>query len=163
VGDGVVEGGEVVYPGICRNKGIPPAPGIGARIRLPDEVQRFTDLRLGPQRQEPQRQCGDLLARDRNGNWTYQFTVTVDDFRHGITLVVRGEDLLSSTGRQLALAQLLGRQEMPLFLHHPNIRNDTGAKLSKRERDLGLREMRARGMSAEAVIAEAARLSGWGT
>jgi glutamyl-tRNA synthetase/glutamyl-Q tRNA(Asp) synthetase len=163
LGDGVVEGRELVYPGICRNKGIPPGPGVGTRIRLPDDAEEFADLRMGPQRQEPQRQCGDLLARDRNGNWTYQFAVTVDDLRHGVTLVIRGEDLLSSTGRQLSLARLLGRADPPVFLHHPIIRNDTGEKLSKRERDLGLREMRARGMSAEDVIAEAGRRSGWGS
>ena len=78
------------------------------RIRLPETEESFEDLRLGPQRQRPQEQCGDLLARDRNGNWTYQFAVTVDDVRHGIDLVVRGEDLLSCTGRQLALARVLG-------------------------------------------------------
>lgn len=161
LGDGVAEGQELVYPGLCRDKGIRPGFGVGTRIRMPDGVERFTDLRLGPQEQEPPQQCGDLLARDRNGNWTYQFAVTVDDFRHGVTLVIRGEDLLSSTGRQLALARLLGRTDMPAFLHHPVIRNDTGEKLSKRERDLGLREMRAGGMTAQEVIAEAAGRSGW--
>jgi glutamyl/glutaminyl-tRNA synthetase len=49
-----------------------------------------------------------LLVRDRKGNWTYQFAVTVDDFLQRITDVIRGEDLLLSTGRQIRLARLLG-------------------------------------------------------
>ena len=161
LGDGFTEGRELTYPGLCRDKGIEPGPGVGVRIRLPETVEHFIDLRLSEQAQRPSQQCGDLLARDRNGNWTYQFAVTIDDLRHGVTLVVRGEDLLSSTGRQLALARLLGRDEMPRFLHHPIIRNDAGEKLSKRERALGLREMRDRGMSPEEIVAQAALLSGW--
>ena len=54
------------------------------------------------------RQCGDLLLRDRDGNWTYQFAVTVDDMLQEITHVIRGEDLRRSTGRQLRLRRMLG-------------------------------------------------------
>ena len=68
--------------------------------------------------QEPSTQCGDLLIRDRLGNWTYQFAVTVDDWLQEIDLVIRGIDLLESTGRQIRLARLLGRQTPPCFLHH---------------------------------------------
>ena len=73
-------------------------------------AERFDDLRLGPQVQDPSRQCGDVLIRDRQGNWTYQFAVTVDDWLQEIDLVIRGEDLLASTGRQIRLAHLLGRR-----------------------------------------------------
>jgi glutamyl-tRNA synthetase/glutamyl-Q tRNA(Asp) synthetase len=160
LGDGLVEGRELRYPGTCREKGIQPGPGTGMRIRLPETEESFEDLRLGPQRQRPQEQCGDLLARDRNGNWTYQFAVTVDDLRHGIDLVVRGEDLLSSTGRQLALARLLGRTAMPRFLHHPLIRTEAGEKLNKRDRPMTLSELRRSGVTASEVIERARRLSG---
>lgn len=159
LGDGLVEGRELRYRGTCREKGIHPGPGVGMRIRLPETEESFEDLRLGPQRQRPQEQCGDLLARDRNGNWTYQFAVTVDDVRHGIDLVVRGEDLLSCTGRQLALARVLGRTVMPRFLHHPLIRNAAGEKLNQRDRPLSLREMRGSGMTAIEVLEQARRLS----
>jgi glutamyl-tRNA synthetase/glutamyl-Q tRNA(Asp) synthetase len=158
-GDGVAEGTELRYPGTCRERGLAPGPGVGVRIRLPETEEAWNDLRLGPNQQQPHRQCGDLLARDRTGNWTYQFAVSVDDLRHGITLVVRGEDLLESTGRQILLARLLGRAEPPQFLHHPIIRNDTGVKLSKKDRARGLREMRAAGMTADEVIAAARRLT----
>lgn len=76
-------------------------------------VERFEDERLGPQTQDPSAQDGDLLVRDRDGNWTYQFAVTVDDWRQDIDLVIGGVDLLPSTGRQLRLARLLGRERLP--------------------------------------------------
>ena len=72
----------------------PSVRGLGVRIQLEPSVERFDDLCHGPQEQRPFEQCGDLLARDREGNWTYQFAVTVDDRQQGITHVIRGDDLL---------------------------------------------------------------------
>lgn len=155
LGDGLVEGRELRYPGTCREKGLSPGPGVGARVVMPDRDVPFEDLALGARRQNPQSQCGDLLARDRNGNWTYQFAVVVDDIRHRITHVVRGADLLESTGRQLALARLLGRPEGPVFLHHPIIQSPEGAKLGKRDGSFALAAMRRTGMTAEEVLREA--------
>ena len=83
--------------------------GLGLRVRLEPTVERFDDWRHGPQEQRPFEQCGDLLVRDREGNWTYQFAAAVDDWQQGVTLVIRGDDLLESTGRQIQLARLLGR------------------------------------------------------
>ncbi len=157
------EGQEVPYPGTCRDRGLPlDTPGAGLRAVMPAGDVSFEDLRLGPQRQDPSRQCGDLLLRDATGNWTYQFAVTVDDLRHGVSLVVRGEDLLASTGRQILLARLLGRGEPAAFLHHPLIRNETGVKLSKRDGAVSLRARREAGATAAAVLEEAARAAGWG-
>ena len=102
---------EPCYPGTCRDRGLVEGPGVGLRVRLEPSVERFVDLRLGPQEQRPSEQCGDLLVRDRDGNWTYQFAAAVDDYVQGVTLVIRGTDLLSSTGRQIQLARLLGRAE----------------------------------------------------
>jgi glutamyl/glutaminyl-tRNA synthetase len=116
----------------------------------------FTDLLLGPQSQQPARQCGDLLVRDRADNWTYQFAVTVNDLDQGIDLVIRGEDLLASTGRQLQLARFLGRPKPPVFLHHPLICRPDRTKLSKANRDSGIRELRDSGMSPSAVLGLAA-------
>jgi len=86
----------------------------------------------------------------------------VDDIRHGITHVIRGADLLQSTGRQLALARLLGRARGPVFLHHPIIHAENGAKLGKRDAAPSLATMRGRGMSGQDVIAEAERLTACG-
>ena len=141
------------YPGTCAAKHLAETPGVSLRIRLDDTIERFTDLRLGPQAQQPSAQCGDLLARDRKGNWTYQFAVAVDDWRQGVTLVVRGEDLLDSTGRQLQLARILGRSEPPAFLHHPLLMRSQGQKLSKSEGATGIRDLRASGCSPVQVFA----------
>jgi glutamyl-tRNA synthetase/glutamyl-Q tRNA(Asp) synthetase len=115
-------------------------------------VERFQDLRLGLQEQQPSEQCGDVVVRDRHGNWTYQFAVVVDDWLQGVNLVIRGEDLLDSTGRQIQLARLVGRDELPAFLHHELLMKTAIQKLSKSDGDTGVRDLRAKGWSAEQVI-----------
>jgi len=154
---------ELRYPGTCAGRGLAEGPAVGLRVRLVPSVERFVDLRLGPQEQRPSAQCGDLLARDRDGNWTYQFAATVDDHVQGVTLVIRGVDLLASTGRQIQLARLLGRAEPPEFLHHPLILKSAAnggvggprQKLSKSDGDTGIRELRARGWTPAQVIERA--------
>jgi glutamyl/glutaminyl-tRNA synthetase len=148
------------YPGACRDKQLPEAPGLGLRVRLDPSVERFDDLRLGPQEQRPSEQCGDLLTRDREGNWTYQFAAVVDDWLHGVTLVVRGEDLLESTGRQIQLGRLLGRRRPPAFFHHALLMKTPTQKLSKSDGDTGVRDLRAKGWSVGDVIGRAAKLAG---
>ena len=148
------------YPGTCRDRRLEEIAGRGVRVRLEPSVERFVDLRHGSQEQQPSEQCGDLLAIDRAGNWTYQFAVTVDDLQQGVTLVIRGDDLLDSTGRQLQLARLLGREEPPRFLHHPLIMKSAEQKLSKSDGDTGIRELRARGWTPARVIGHAAALAG---
>ena len=152
--------GELKYPGTCRARGLPLARGAGLRLRLEAGVEHFEDALMGEQAQDPSAQTGDLLIRDRLGGWTYQFAVTVDDFEQQVHLVIRGADLLASTGRQIRLARLLGRPEPPVFLHHPLLYADTGVKLSKSNRDTGVRELRAQGLSAEDVLGLAAARAG---
>lgn len=155
------ERGEIRYPGTCRTRGLEPGPGRGLRVVLPDHAVQFEDLRHGPVTQHPAVQCGDLLLRDRNGNWTYQLCVTADDLRQGVTLVVRGDDLLESTGRQILLRRLLGGGAPPAFLHHPLIEGAVpGVKLSKRDRAAGLAVLRDAGRSPASVLGEAAFLTG---
>jgi len=121
---------------------------------------RFEDLALGPQQQIPSHDCGDVLVRDRLGHPTYQFAVVVDDLNQGIDVVIRGEDLLASTGRQIMLAKSLGRGTPPLFYHHALIRHADGRKLSKAAHDTSLRELRASGADADSLIGEAAKRAG---
>jgi glutamyl-tRNA synthetase/glutamyl-Q tRNA(Asp) synthetase len=144
------------YPGRCRDRGLSPAGGHGLRVVIPPGTETFDDLLCGPQSQSPAEQCGDLLIRDRDGHWTYQFAVTVDDQAQEVDLVIRGRDLLSSTGRQIRLARLLGRASPPRFLHHPLVMKSSDEKLSKADRDTGIRELRRAGVSADAVIGRAA-------
>ena len=146
---------ELRYPGTCRDRALADLPGCGVRVRLEPTIERFVDLRHGLQEQRPSEQCGDLLVRDRDGNWTYQFAATVDAGVPGVTLVVRGDDLLASTGRQIQLARLLGRAEPPQFLHHPLIMKTADQKLSKSDRDTGIRELRAAGWTPAQVIERA--------
>ena len=153
---------ELFYPGTCRDKGLAEGPGRGLRVRLPRSEEHFDDLLLGPQTQTPSDQCGDLLVRDRNGFWTYQFAATVDDMAQGITLVIRGGDLLQSTGRQIQLARMLGRAAPPQFLHHPLVMKSPTQKVSKSDGDTGIRELRTAGVTADAVL-EMARHEGFGT
>jgi len=151
-------GSDLRYDGHCRERGLPVRKGNGLRVKIEPGVEEFQDLRLGPGRQEPALQCGDLLLRDRLGNWTYQHCVVVDDLEQGIDLVIRGEDLLASTGRQWRLARMLGRERPPALLHHRLIHKPSGAKLSKAEGDTGIRDLRRDGMSREALLGRAA----WG-
>lgn len=137
--DGV---GERPYPGTCRDRGLPLHEGVGWRVPMDDEP------------------AGDPLVRDREGQWTYQFAVVVDDLRHGVNLVIRGEDLQSSTGRQIRLAELLGRALPPVYLHHPLIVDGQGEKLSKRTGATPIRDLRRRGRSPEEVLGEAAWRAG---
>jgi glutamyl-tRNA synthetase/glutamyl-Q tRNA(Asp) synthetase len=146
------------YPGTCANKQLPESAGLALRVRLPRSEVRFDDVLQGPQRQVPADQCGDLVVRDRHGFWTYQFACTVDDIEQGVTLVIRGLDLLASTGRQIQLAWMLGRPDMPRFMHHRLVMKSPTQKLSKSDHDTGIREMRAVSMSAAEVLAIARRL-----
>lgn len=146
-------------PGGCRARGVPVAPGAGLRVALGSGEESWHDMRLGPRIDAPDCE-GDLLARDRHGNWTYPFCVVVDDLRQGIDLVVRGEDLLDATARQIRLGRLVGRARPPAFYHHPLIRKPNGSKLSKSDGDTGVRDLRERGHSPAVVIGEAAAAVG---
>ena len=151
---------ETRYDGRCRTRQLATAAGRGVRVAIEAGVEQFTDAILGEQKQNPSVQCGDLLVRDRLGHWTYQFTVTVDDLEQNVNLVIRGQDLLDSTGRQIRLARMLGRKNAPAFLHHALIRSPSGAKLSKANRDTGIRDLRAANWSPESVLGQAAHLTG---
>lgn len=152
--------GDGPYSGRCRERGFSLAEGVGWRVRLDPDEEVFDDGLLGVQRQVPLAQCGDVLVRDRLGNWTYQWVASVDDTVQGITLVVRGRDLVDSTGRQIQLARLIGRATPPVFVHHPLIMKSPTQKLSKSDGDSGIRDLRAAGWTAARVIGHAAHRVG---
>ncbi len=155
------EGDEQRYPGTCRDRRIDPSSTTARRLLVHEsDLETFDDLRLGPQTQDPPSQCGDFLLRDRHGNYTYQLAVVVDDWDQGVTQVIRGEDLLDSTGRQLRLGRLIGCSTPPGFLHHPLIRNADGRKLSKAAGDTGIGELRAGGAAAAELLGRAAAMGG---
>ncbi len=124
--------GERSYPGTCRGQ---PVEGPGprqVRVLLPDEPTAVCDLRHGTLRQQPAREHGDPVIRNAAGEWSYLLCVVVDDMHDGINLIIRGDDLRSSTGRQCLLARLLGRTTPFMTLHHPLVMGPDGKKLSKR-------------------------------
>ncbi len=152
-------GAIVGCPGRCRDRGMPLTDGVAWRMRTEPGEESFDDWLAGPQ-VSPVDEGSDVVVRDRHGNWTYQFAVTVDDLTQGVDLVVRGRDLLPSTGTQIRLASRLGRIAPPRFAHHPLVMKAPGRKLSKAARDSGIRDLRAAGWRPEAVIGHCARLAG---
>jgi len=146
---------EPIYPGKCRARTDAPEfaqpAGVNWRFRVPDdEAIEFEDLHLGPQRYVAGRDFGDFVIWRRDDVPAYQLAVVVDDDAMQITEVVRGEDLLKSTGRQLLLYRALGLQP-PQFYHCGLVRDKSGARMAKRHDALSIRQLRERGMSAEEV------------
>ena len=154
------ETGEIVYQGKCRTSTAPAGTPHNLRVIIPDKVITWHDMRLGDFSENPKLQCGDFPIRDREGQWTYQFAVCVDDIEEGITHIVRGEDIRSSTARQIALMRLLGRETPPLYLHHPLIVDPAGKKLSKRERAHSIRQDRDAGISPEILLGRVCHKAG---
>lgn len=148
---------EMWYSGTCRHLGRAEGVGRALRLEIDDSPESFDDLWLGHQVQIPSRQCGDFPLKDKAGNWTYQFAVVVDDEAEGVNLVIRGQDLVDSTGRQMKLRRHLGAMNMPYFLHHPLVMEDDGTtKLSKRIASLSIKQRLADGQSVEEILGEAA-------
>lgn len=147
--------GERRYPGTCRGRPLECESKHVIRAVIPEGEVLVDDLLLGQLVQHPQRDQGDVVIRDAMRQWSYQLCVVVDDLRHGVNLIVRGEDLLPSTGRQQMLARLLGWTTPCLTVHHPLVLAPNGQKLSKRDRSETVRAMRERGISAEAVVGKA--------
>jgi glutamyl/glutaminyl-tRNA synthetase len=142
-------------PGGCRSRDIPLAPAFGVRVALGDGEESWLDELRGPS-SGAVAATGDLLARDRNGNWTYALCVVVDDLRHGVDLVVRGEDLIEATAPQIRLGRLLGRTAPPRFAHHPLVRRPDGSKLSKADGATAVGELLDAGRRVRQVLGEAA-------
>ena len=131
-------------------------PGeINWRLKVPyGETIRFTDNRAGPQEFVAGRDFGDFVVWCRNDWPSYELAVVVDDHDMHITEVVRGEDLLLSTARQLLLYKALGWTP-PEFYHCPLVRDENGVRLAKRNDALSIAELRARGLTPAEVLAKA--------
>jgi len=169
---------EPLYPGTCR----PPAPlgdaakaawlrlppfgneagdrRVNWRFHVPDgEAVSFVDGGCGPQQFIAGLDFGDFVVWRHDGLPAYQLAVVADDAAMGITEVVRGEDLLRSTARQLLLYRALGRTP-PAFCHCPLLRDADGVRLAKRHAALSLRQLRAEGADPAALRARPEFLSG---
>jgi len=109
--------------------------------------------------EQPGRIAGDFVVSKRDGGPAYQLAVVADDAAQGITEVVRADDLLPSTPRQLLLYRALGLRD-PRFVHVPLVVGGDGLRLAKRHGDTSLRHLRERGVTAEQVLGHLAFLCG---
>jgi glutamyl-Q tRNA(Asp) synthetase len=126
------DGDELFHPPECLPVSGQPAPGEALRLHVPPGVVEFEDRSLGIQRADVASTAGDFVLRRRDGYFAYQLAVVVDDAAQGVTDVVRGADLLSSTPRQILLQRALGLP-LPGYLHLPLAVDGRGLKLSKSE------------------------------
>lgn len=140
------------YPFTCRNKQHPLDLNNAAwRLRTPEEtIISFNDLLLKCCNIQLSDHIPDFIVRRKDGIPAYQIASLCDDLRMGVNLIVRGEDLLSSTAAQLYLARVLGKVSFGevLFLHHPVLNDINGKKLSKSHDSLSIKEMRRNGATA---------------
>ena len=148
--------GRVVYAGTCRDL---PAEQVerlrktrapANRVRVPDEEISFADGVFGVYTENLARECGDFIIRRSDGVFAYQLAVVVDDALAGVTEVVRGSDLISSTPRQIWLHRLFGFMP-PAFVHIPLLCDHDGRRLSKRDDDLDLGLLRARFLPEQVI------------
>jgi glutamyl-tRNA synthetase len=145
------EDAEPLYPGTCRfnQKSQIANQKCSWRFLVPDgETISFTDACLGPQQFVAGKDFGDFVVWRHDDVPAYQLAVVVDDAAMQITEVVRGEDLLVSTARQLLLHRALGLRP-PEFFHCPLLTDENGTRLAKRQDALSLRTLRAQGASPE--------------
>jgi glutamyl-tRNA synthetase len=111
----------------------------------------FQDRLKGRREERVDQTVGDFVLKRRDGLYAYQLAVVVDDLAMGIDEVVRGEDLLGSTARQIQLIEALGAQP-PAYAHVPLVVNAAGEKLSKRDQGLTLAALRESGVTPEALV-----------
>ncbi len=152
-----------VYPGTCRGRFADVAAARAAtgrepalRFRVDVTAQPFADRFRGPQ---PGALAGDFVICKRDGGPAYQLAVVVDDAAQGVTEVLRADDLLPSTPRQLLLYRALGLRA-PAFCHVPLVVGADGLRLAKRHGDTSLRHFRERGVTAERLVGHLAFLCG---
>ncbi len=160
---------ELRYPGTCRPT-LPIDPphrqdalltesDTAWRVIVPPESVGYEDQLHGPQSVDVQREVGDFIVASKAGRPAYQLAVVVDDARQGVTQVVRGDDLLRSTGRQLLLYRMLAFAPVPTYTHLPLVLGTDGQRLAKRHGDTRLSAYRQRGVRPQRLVGLLARWS----
>lgn len=129
------------------------------RVHVPHVSVSFTDGSYGPFSDYLPRVCGDFVVRRADGLYAYQLAVAVDDGSMGITHVLRGRDLLSSTAQQIWLMEVMGYTP-PSYTHVPMLIDASGNRLSKRQQGITVRSLRDRGVQADAILSALALAGG---
>src|SRR6185437_14672400 len=159
------EDGSNVYPGTCRGKfktmdEARAATGKNPAIRfaVEEEQSEFTDAFAGHRIFNVKRELGDFVISKADGTPAYQLAVVVDDAQMGVNEVVRGDDLMDSTPRQILLYRALGMADrIPQYTHLPLVIGEDGRRLAKRHGDTRIATYRNAGVPAERVLALMAR------
>jgi glutamyl-tRNA synthetase len=162
------EDGANIYPGTCRGKyrSMPEAEATSGRVpvvrfAVPYAGVEFVDGFRGVCRFEPATELGDFVIQKADGTAAYQLAVVIDDAEMGVTDVVRGDDLVDSTPRQMLLYRALGMAErIPAYWHLPLMVGTDGRRLAKRHGDTRLAYYREKGVKAARIVAMLARWSG---
>lgn len=159
--------GEPVYPGTCRGRSATEADRLQAegrlfswRFRVPPGEVGWPDLVRGPQRLDPSVIGGDFLVGRSSGEPAYQLAVVVDDAAMGVNQVIRGDDLVTSTPRQLLIYRALGFQP-PRFGHVPLVHDAQGRRLAKRDQAIKLSSLREAGVDPCRLVGWLAVSCGW--
>ena len=156
--------GQAVYDGRCRRLTAEQREDLARqrnpawRLAVPDRASSFRDLLQGMHEENLLRDCGDFILRRSDGVYAYQLAVVVDDAWMGVTQVVRGSDLLSSTPRQRYLLELLGCPA-PEYGHVPLLLAPDGRRLANRDRDQELGALQQR-FTARELVGRLAHLAG---
>ena len=149
--------GTYVYARTCRNLSKSEREELAkhkipaTRIRVPNKTYAFEDKVYGQTSQNLFKLCGDFIVQRADEIFAYQLAVVVDDADMGVTEVVRGSDLLSSTPRQLYLQDVLGLSHLT-YAHLPLLVAPDGRRLSKRNHDLDLGVLRSQGKTPEEIL-----------
>lgn len=138
-----------IYPGTCRERARDPSRPAAVRFLMREPPPRFDDRLAGPSPEGAGR--GDFIVHRKDGAFAYQLACVVDDHDMRITEVVRGDDLIASTPRQIALYEALGWTP-PAFLHLPLVLGEDGQRLAKRNGAIALAALRAEGTRPEAIV-----------
>jgi glutamyl-tRNA synthetase len=154
-----------VYPGTCAHRRATDAAALGSRafawrMRVADEPMTYVDEYLGPVTLNLAELGGDFVVWKSAGTPAYQLAVVVDDADLGVTEVIRGDDLVASTPRQLLIYQAL-ELAPPRFAHVPLVVGPDGRRLAKRHGDTRLSTLRAAGVRPEVLVGLLAWSCGW--
>lgn len=148
------------YPGTCAKGVTHPERPSALRCRVPDKTMTFHDAIKGDFTDNVFSSIGDFVIRRSDGAWAYQLACAVDDLEMQISHVLRGEDLISSTARQMLLIEALGG-EIPQYAHVPLMTDYRGERLAKRGGAPSLKALRETGIHPNEIVRDLAKSLGW--